>query len=236
MPIKPTNQLWSRSGARKEGNMSRVCWMYRLLPLGFACGLAGTIPVSSAQEIKKQTELRCPKDGIALMVAEKKSVKGDGNGFGGSLLKAAQGAAGAYNQAKLNLPPLPEDTPDPDRDYNSDATTGLYLAPRTFCYLNARDKMVVIGKDQDRVLVEVRDKPYGGPQRYPSFAVAVSGGSLDFRDAGETPACLNKTKLWIERDVFLRLEALPVPPDPKRMRKQQDDDDKAALRHATREN
>jgi hypothetical protein len=210
---------------------------YRLITPAFALTLTSVLALAlSAQEIKKGTQLISPKDGVALMAAEAKRVSGVGNSSGGSLPKAAQGMAGAYNQSKLGMPPLPDDPPDPDHDYNEDPTMASNLSPRSLCHVNTRDKVVVIGKDGERILVEVRDKRYGGPQMYPSLAPTLSGDSLEYSDAGVTPACLNKTKLWIDHDVFEALSSVPVPPDPTKARKQQVNEDKAALRSASEGN
>jgi len=180
--------------------------------------------LSFGNEIKKQTQLICPNDRMALMVAEAKSTRGDGHGLGANLIKGAAEARGIPVPAEL--------PPDPDQDDNEDYTKSSYLAARSLCHLSAGDKIVVIGIDGEKVLVEVRGKSYLGRRVYPTTSPEMSGGSLIYREAGEQPACLNRTKLWIERNVFVVLKQLPVPIDPARQLKQANELDKAAVQRA----
>jgi hypothetical protein len=101
--------------------------------------------------------------------------------------------------------------------------------------VDTRDRLVVLGNDQGRLLVELQGRHYGGPQYEFLLNPVMTNGTLDFEEGklGLGRACLDKMKLWIGRDVFVALKALQVPPDQRALAKQRDEENKAAMRRAT---
>jgi len=196
-----------------------------------------TIGGVKAQNVKKNTVLIVPRNKIALIAAETKNVRGVGNGFGSQILKGVAASSG-------KLPPdanAPADDAAADGEaLNNDAAIGSFVTQGDPCYVDVRNKLVVLGNDRDRVLVELRDKPYGGPQLVRSgdvFNPTTSNGALELQSREAVPpwvirACLNKMKLWIDRDVFVALQTLDVPPDPKTIAKQKDEENKTAVQRA----
>ena len=143
------------------------------------------------------------------------------------LLKATAAASGK----------LPPDTApvDDGQDRNYDSSLGWTVMQGTKCHVDTRNKFVVLGNDGARVLVELRNRPCSGPELIDDLIdPVISNGTLDFQpDPGRAhPACLNKMKLWVDRDVFVALQALDVPPDPRAVAKQKNAENKSAVQRA----
>jgi hypothetical protein len=174
--------------------------------IGFVLLLLSLAPACLSQQIKKKTELVFAKDKMAFEVAESKTNSGLGQSTGSSILKGIAAANG-------NPVPEPIDhTDDPNWDFNLDPTMPLTLSAGMRCYSRTGDKAIVLRVDGIRVLVEV-NRPhyfYRGPQEGTALLAAVETGALVFKEIDNTPACLNKIKLWIDRDVFLALQSRPV--------------------------
>ena len=190
-----------------------------------------------AQEIKKKTELATKKQWLAFPVAERKEDKG--RGAGTAFVKGiAAGPNGAING--VGVPDEPDHSDNPDYNPAFDPAVGLSLRAGMRCYTQLGDKMVVLGADGNRILVELdRANPrYMGSRELTAHAPAITNGALTFTDVENTPVCLQQVKLWIDHDVFVALQSLSMPPkrskkNPKSTTKDGDSaDDQDAVRRA----
>lgn len=188
-----------RSGCRTAGSIALSLTVISLMP---AC---------IGEQIKKKTALVLPKADLAFEVAESKNNNGRGNGLGLAIVTSLARAASTPGSERPWGPDMPSDE-DSNQDPNNDPTVGLRLRAGMHCRTRLGDKVTVLGTDGNRVLVGFsRDHYiYGGSQEGPALLPIVSGGGLDFTQITAAPACLNNTKLWIEREVFIALQASPA--------------------------
>jgi hypothetical protein len=180
--------------------------------------LLSLAPVGLGQEIKKKTQLILSNDQLAFEVAETKKNAGRGNSAATAILTGVALGLTAYGGGPVpDLPDPVDHSDDPNWDPNTDDTTPLNLDPGMSCRTRAMDKATVVKADGERILVEVsRDHYiYPGPQTGPAVTATVSDEGLEFAPVDNAPECLNKTKLWIGRDVFLALQAV-APPEVKK--------------------
>jgi hypothetical protein len=232
-PVFPDSHAFLNKGARRgrPGEIQRrntqverdqvfSASEYRFCP-GATALLLTFISLASAclgQPIKKRTRLVLPTDQMAFEVAQAKNNAGAGNGAAMAILTGVALGLSAYGGTPAPDLPAPVDhSDDPNWDPNLDPTTPLSLEVGMRCRTRVMDKVTVLSTDTNRVLVEVsRDHySYPGPDQGTAVLPTVAETGLDFAQIDNTPACLNKTRLWMETSVFVALRSL-VPPEVKK--------------------
>ncbi len=88
----------ARSPSRRENPCSTRKRSFVPAALTLASLLVSALASASDPQIKKGTQLNCPKDGLQLVAAEAKHTQGKGHGFGSSLLMAGVAMAQGMNQ------------------------------------------------------------------------------------------------------------------------------------------